>query len=92
MFQMAGMSMGQQGPPQTAGMSQISESAVRMGAEIDQALKLLAQSIPQLAPWVEKTVLELRFQLGTALQSGAMPTSPVPQDTERFPDGGARLS
>ena len=80
-----------QGQPMTSGMSQISETVVRMGAEIDQALKLLAQSMPTLAPWVEKTVLELRYQLGTALQSGAVPTSPVPADQERFPDGGGRI-
>jgi hypothetical protein len=93
MFQMAGMAGpgGGAQPGQTAGQSQISESAVRMGAEIDQALKLLAQAIPALAPWVEKTILELRFQIGSALQAGAQPTSPIPQDAQRFPDGGARL-
>lgn len=89
MMQLTGMG----GPPQgqTAGMSQISESAVRMGAEIDQALKLLAQAIPTLSPWVEKTVMELRFQIGTALQSGAMPTNPTPADNSSFPDGGGRI-
>ena len=93
MMQLAGMAAGQTGDmmQQTAGMSQISETAVRMGAEIDQALKLLAQAIPQLAPWVEKTVMELRFQIGTALQAGNVPTSPVPADQESFPDGGSRL-
>lgn len=91
MMQLAGMQGAPQGQPNTAGMSQISESAVRMGAEIDQALKLLAQAIPQLAPWVEKTVMELRFQIGTALQSGAVPTNPTPNDNEQFPDGGGRL-
>lgn len=95
MMQLSGMggpdpSMGGAQTP-TAGMSQISESVVRMSAEIDQALKLLAQAIPQIAPWVEKTVLELRFQIGTALQSGAVPTSPTPTDNAQFPDGGARL-
>jgi len=89
-MQLAGMQGSPQSSP-TAGMSQISESAVRMGAEIDQALKLLAQAIPQLAPWVEKTVMELRFQIGTALQSGSVPTNPTPQDNEQFPDGGGRL-
>lgn len=89
MMQLAGMG-GQETAP-TAGMSQISEAAVRMGSEIDQALKLLAQAIPTLAPWVEKTVMELRYQIGTALQSGAVPTSPVPGDNQGFPDGGARL-
>jgi hypothetical protein len=93
LMQLAGMATGQAGDSmmQTAGMSQISETAVRMGAEIDQALKLLAQAIPQLAPWVEKTVMELRFQIGTALQAGNVPTSPVPSDQESFPDGGGRL-
>jgi hypothetical protein len=92
MMQLAGMQTGQMGSQmQTPGMSQISETAVRMGAEIDQALKLLAQAIPQLAPWVEKTVMEMRYQIGTALNSGAVPTSPVPEDNERFPDGGGRI-
>ena len=94
MMQLSGMGdpsgMGGMQSP-TAGMSQISESVVRMSAEIDQALKLLAQAIPQIAPWVEKTVLELRFQIGTALQGGAVPTNPTPADNAQFPDGGARL-
>jgi hypothetical protein len=93
MMQLAGMGGGpqQQFGGQTAGMSQISESAVRMASEIDQALKMLAQAIPQLAPWVEKTVFELRFQVGTALQSGGVPTNPTPADNELMPDGGGRL-
>ena len=78
-------------PQMTSGMSQISETVVRMAAEIDQALKLLAQSMPTLAPWVEKVVMEMRYQVGTALQSGAMPTNPTPMDQERFPDGGGRI-
>lgn len=90
MMQLAGMNAGAQ-MNQTAGMSQMSTSAVRMGAEIDQALKLLAQAIPALAPWVEKTTQELRFQIGSALQSGAQPTNPTPQDNTNFPDGGGRL-
>lgn len=92
MMTLAGMQSGQMmGGQQTPGMSQISATAVRMGAEIDQALKLLAQAIPQLSPWVEKTALELRYQIGTALNAGAVPTSPVPQDQANFPDGGGRL-
>lgn len=93
-MQMAGQQTGQAAggmAPMTPGMSQISEAAVRMGAEIDQALKLLAQSIPNLAPWVEKTCMELRYQLGTALNSQSVPTNPTPQDSERFPDGGGRI-
>jgi hypothetical protein len=95
MMQLAGMQPDQMQmggtPGMTPGMSQISEAAVRMGAEIDQALKLLAQSIPTLAPWVEKTCMELRYQIGTAMNSGAVPTNPTPEDGERFPDGGGRL-
>lgn len=91
MMMLAGMSPQQAGAPPSSGQSQISDSVVRMGAEIDQALKLLAQAIPQLAPWVEKTTMELRTQIGQALQGGAVPTSPTPQDNSRFPDGGARL-
>lgn len=91
-MQLAGMGAGaamQQQP--SAGMSQISDSAVRMGAEIDQALKMLAQAIPMLSPWVEKTCLELRYQIGTSLQSGNVPTNPTPTDNSTFPDGGSRL-
>lgn len=92
MMQLSGMQNGAPGGQSpTAGMSQISESAVRMGAEIDQALKLLAQAIPQLAPWVEQTVMELKYQIGTALQSGSVPTSPEPADNEAMPDGSGRL-
>jgi hypothetical protein len=92
MMSLAGMGGPNMGAPgQTAGMSQISSSAVRMGSEIDQALKLLAQAIPSLAPWVEKTTYELRFQLGQALNSGAVPTDPSSQDSVGMPDGMGRL-
>lgn len=92
MMQLSGIQNGAPGgQAPTAGMSQISESAVRMGAEIDQALKLLAQAIPQLAPWVEQTVAELKYQIGTAIQSGGLPTNPTPSENESFPDGGGRL-
>lgn len=79
-------------PSTGAGENQIGGAAVRMGMEIDQALKLLAQAIPQLAPWVEKTVLELRQQIGNALNQGAVPTSPAPgQDNAQFPGGRGNL-
>ena len=80
-------------PDQTAGMSQIGTAAVRMAMEIDQALKVLAQQIPTLMPWVQKVTLELRSQLGQALNAGAAPTSPLPagRDAGAFPDGGGRL-
>lgn len=92
MMMLAGMQAGQgMGQAMTPGMSQVSESAVRMSAEIDQALKLLAQAIPQLAPWVEQVTNDLRMQVGQALQGGAVPTDPSMQDNSRFPDGGGRL-
>lgn len=91
MMSMAGMQGAESMGQPSAGMSQISDTAVRMGSEIDQALKLLAQAIPQLAPWVEKTTMELRFQIGNALNSGAVPTDPMPQDNQQFPDGGGRM-
>lgn len=93
MMQLSGMqgAPGGGAPGQTAGMSQISESAVRMSSEIDQALKLLAQAIPQLAPWVEKTVMELKYQVGTALQSGNVPTDPSSSDNTQMPDGMGRV-
>ena len=80
-------------PPQTPGGGQIGGAAVRMGMEIDQALKLLAQAIPSLGPWVEKTVLELRTQIGNALNSGGVPTGPAPggNDNQSFPGGRGNL-
>lgn len=92
MMQLAGMQAGQgMSTAMTPGMSQVSESAVRMSAEIDQALKLLAQAIPQLAPWVEQVTNDLRVQVGMALQGGAVPTDPSMQDSARFPDGSGRI-
>jgi hypothetical protein len=90
MMQLAGMQAGQ---PQGAGagVSQVSDAVVRMGAEIDQALKTLAQAMPMLAPWVEQTCMQLRAQIGSALQQGAVPTNPEPMDNAQFPDGGGRL-
>jgi hypothetical protein len=62
-----------------------------MGMEIDQALKLLAQAVPVLAPWVMRVTTELRTQLGAALASGGVPTSPEPADNAAFPTGAGRL-
>ena len=90
-MQLMGM-QGQAGPgAPTPGMSQISESAVRMAAEIDQALKMLAQAMPTLSPWVERMTLELRYQVGMALNQGAIPTDPTAQDNTEFPDGTGRM-
>ena len=85
---MAAMMQGGASP----GMSQMGGAAIRLSMEIDQALKLLAQTVPQLAPWVEQTVLGLRMQLATVLQGG-MSASPEPVQREQmsFPDGGGRL-
>lgn len=94
----AGMAPQGAGPQQqqtgmSPGMSQISSAAVRMAMEIDQALKVLAQQIPALLPWVERTTVELRTQLGQALNSGMAPTSAMSQgmDAQQFPDGGGQL-
>lgn len=93
----AGMAGGPQGQPQPTGMSpgqsQISSAAVRMAMEIDQALKVLAQQIPALLPWVERTTIELRTQLGQALNAGVGPTSAMSSgmDPAAFPDGGGNL-
>ena len=81
---------GQQDP--TAGGNQIGGAAVRMALEIDQSLKLLAQAVPTLGPWVEKTVMELRQQVGTALNSGQVPTNPQPSGTPSMPDGSQNLT
>lgn len=92
-----GMAGAQQGPQQqtgmTPGMSQISSAAVRMAMEIDQALKVLAQQIPALLPWVQRTTIDLRTQLGQALNAGAVPTSAQSSgmDASQFPDGGGQL-
>jgi hypothetical protein len=66
---------------------QIGGAAVRMALEIDQALKTLAQSVPSLGPWVEKTVGELRQQIGNALNQGQVPTSAAPGGSKAMPDG-----
>lgn len=87
------------GPPQAAnpaqsttpGSSQIGGAAVRMGMEIDQALKLLAQAVPQLAPWVDKVTQDLRVQLGQALSAGSVPSSPSTADSKSMPMGGGNL-
>lgn len=86
MASLSGRSM----PPTSAGAGQIGGAAVRMALEIDQALKLLAQTIPQLGPWVEKTTMELRNQIGQALQGG-VGTSPMPQGNDQFPGGMGNL-
>lgn len=84
---------GQQQPaqPNTPGQAQIGGATVRMALEIDQALKTLAQSVPALGPWVEKTVGELRQQIGNALNGGGVATSAAPAGAKSMPDGGQNL-
>lgn len=77
--------------PGPAGASQLGGAAVRMGLEIDQALKMLARAVPALAPWAARVTTELRMQLGQALANGGAPTSPEPMDNAVFPDGSGRL-
>jgi hypothetical protein len=76
--------------PPTPGAMQIGAGAMKMALEIDQALKLLAQAVPQMGPWVEQTVMTLRQQVGNAMQQG-IATSPVPSGAPMMPDGGNRL-
>lgn len=92
----AGLSGQQQGPQAqaqapTPGASQTSGALVRLAMEIDQALKLLAQAAPQLAPWVDQTTQQLRSQVGVAISQGVS-TNATPTGTGNFPGGGTNLS
>lgn len=68
---------------------QVNSSAIRMAMEIDQALKLLAQAMPALGPWVAQTVAGLRQQLAQSLSTQA-PASPL-MGEQGFPDGSPRM-
>jgi len=74
----------------TPGMNQINEKAIQVAYEIDMAIKLLAQMVPQLGPWAMTVLPELHQQLGMALAAGA-PASPEPQGNSLMPDGSANL-
>lgn len=92
----AGLAGQQQGPQAqaqaaTPGASQTSGALVRLAMEIDQALKLLAQAAPQLAPWVDQTTQQLRSQVGIAISQGAS-TNANPAGQGNFPGGGANLT
>jgi len=71
----------------TPGGMQINASAIRMAMEIDHAMKLLAQAVPSLGPWVAKTTMELKAQLGQVLNAPPMMSGP----DASFPDGSSRL-
>lgn len=75
----------------TPGATQTSGALVRLAMEIDQALKLLAQAAPQLAPWVDQTTQQLRSQVGIAISQGAS-TNAQPSGVGNFPGGGANLT
>ena len=76
------------GAAATPGGAQVASGVVRMAMEIDQALKVLAQAAPQLGPWVMKTAMELRQQVGQALQ-GNLSSQAAPD--ANFPGGGTNL-
>lgn len=77
----------------TPGTSQVGGSVVKLAMEIDQALKTLAQAVPMLAPFVEQTLMQLRVQIGQALQAGAVAGDPSmgSQEQTAFPGGNGRL-
>jgi len=77
-------------PAPSPGGQQISEKAIQVAYEIDMAIKLLAQMVPQLGPWAMTVLPELHQQLGQALAAGA-PASPEPQGNAAMPDGGGNL-
>jgi hypothetical protein len=81
------------GATTTPGASQVGGSVIKLAMEIDQALKTLAQAVPQLAPFVESTLMQLRVQIGQALQSGAVSSNPSSPEQEQnsFPGGQGRL-
>ena len=84
----------EQGAPQmgsSAGMGQTGSAATRIAMEIDSSMKVLAQMVPQLAPWAESATAQLREQLGALLNNGGLPTSPEPQENAQFPGGHGLL-
>lgn len=69
------------------GANQTNDAATRIAMEIDQALRLLAQAMPGMAPWVAQITVELKQQLAKGLTAQA----PLLQGEQAFPDGSARL-
>lgn len=74
----------------TPGGAQIMDKAVQIAYEVEMALKLLAQAVPQLGPFVMSVVPELRNQLSQALASG-LSASAAPQGNMMMPDGSGNL-
>ncbi len=84
----------EQGPQEvgsSAGMSQTGAAATRIAMELDASMKVLAQMVPQLAPWAEMATSQLREQLGAALNSGELRTSPESAENRDFPGGQGLL-
>ena len=84
----------EQGPPQmgpSAGQGQTGAAATRIAMELDNSMKVLAQMVPQLAPWAEQSAAQLREQLGNLLNSGDLETSPEPNENREFPGGRGLL-
>lgn len=77
-------------PAPTPGGQQISEKVIQIAFEIDMAIKMLAQMVPQLGPWAMTVLPELHQQLGQALAAGT-PASPEPQGNSQMPDGSGNL-
>ena len=81
-----------QGPqPPSPGGNQLGGAAARLGMEIDQSLKLLAQALPMLLPWVDRVTAELRTNIGMAIAQGANPNPAPAADNAAFPTGAGRL-
>lgn len=76
-------------PPSGAGDGQLSTQLIKMGFEVDQALKLMAKVAPQMAPWVLQTVNALQQQIQTAIGSGL---ASLASPDASFPDGSSRVS
>lgn len=66
---------------------QINSAAVRMMMEISHALEMLGQAVPQLGPWISKTTMDLKAQLGQILSAPPAQSNP----NGSFPDGSSRL-
>ena len=84
----------QEGPPQmgpSAGQGQTGAAATRIAMELDASMKVLAQMVPQLAPWAEQSTAQLREQLGALLNNGDLQTSPEPDENRSFPGGRGLL-
>lgn len=73
----------------TSGDGQLGTQLIRMGFEVDQALKLLAKAAPSMASWVMQTTLALQQQIQAALSSGLAQTG---SPDASFPDGSSRVS